>query len=109
MSQRCQQRKWARRLTTKPLSESKQDSLSFAIDFSHDLRCRLYLMNEGSTLPRPERQCIDITLGVGGGRVGSIPHYWPARFRGSHYITLTGPLARRRASGGFPSSDSTIA
>src|SRR4249919_3542824 len=86
-----------------------QDSLSFAIDFSHDLRCRLHLMNEGSTLPRPERQGIDITLGVGGGRVGSIPHYRPARFRGGHDITLTGPLARSWPSGSFPSSDSTIA
>src|SRR6266480_7924427 len=66
-------------------------------------------MNEGSTLPRPERQCIYITVGVGSGRVGSIPHYWPARFRGSHDITLTGAQARCRASGGFPSCDSSIA
>src|SRR5664279_2007015 len=100
----------AHRLTTKPpLSEPKQDSVSFAVYFSHDLGCRLHLVNKGSTLTRPKRQCIDITLGVGSGRVGSIPHYWPARFRGSYDVTLTGPLARGRTSGGFPSSDRTIA
>src|SRR5882757_6414654 len=99
-----------RRLTTKPLlSEPKQDSVSFAVDFSHDLRCGLYLVNKGSTLTRPKRQGIDITLGVGGGRVGSIPHDWPARFRGSHDLTLAGPLARSRTSGGFPGSDSPVA
>jgi hypothetical protein len=36
------------------LSYSKQDSLSFVMDFSHDLRRRLYLMNKRSTLTRPD-------------------------------------------------------
>ena len=66
-------------------------------------------MNEGGTLPRIERHCIDITLGVCGGRGGSIPHYGPARLRDSHDVTLTGSMARRRASGRFPGSDSAIA
>src|SRR5512142_1372520 len=99
-----------RRLTTTPpLSEPEQDSIGLAVDFPYDLRCRLDLVNKGSTLTGPKRQRIDITLGVGSGRVGSIPHDWSARFRGSDDLTLAGPLTRSRTSGGFPGGDGAIA
>ena len=83
--------------------------MSFAIDLSHDLRCRLSLVNKGNALPGPERQCVDITFGVGGGGVRSIAHNRPTRFRCSDNLALTRPLARRGTAGGFPTSNSTVA
>jgi hypothetical protein len=37
-------------------------------------------VNKGDALPGPERQCVSVILGVGGGRVRSIAHNWPTRF-----------------------------